>query len=92
LLCAAHAQLPEPLAGPGLRDPAHRQAQHRGGAAAELGKRSYVPKLIAIGTATDCYQPVERELRLTRVIELMQEWGIRLRWSPSPAASSATST
>jgi DNA repair photolyase len=41
---------------------------------ADLGKRSYVPKLLNIGSATDCYQPVERELRLTRgVIELMQE-------------------
>jgi DNA repair photolyase len=43
---------------------------------ADLGKRSYVPKLINIGSATDCYQPIERELRLTRsVIELMQEVG-----------------
>jgi DNA repair photolyase len=41
---------------------------------AELAKKSYEPKLIAIGTATDCYQPLERELRLTRsVIELMHE-------------------
>lgn len=41
---------------------------------AELSKKHYQPKLIAIGTATDCYQPLERELRLTRsVIELMQE-------------------
>jgi DNA repair photolyase len=40
----------------------------------ELARRHYEPKLIAIGTATDCYQPVERELRLTRsVIELMHE-------------------
>ncbi|MDB5871240.1 MAG: phrA [Ramlibacter sp.] len=40
----------------------------------ELSKRSYQPRLIAIGTATDCYQPLERELRLTRsVIELMHE-------------------
>jgi DNA repair photolyase len=40
----------------------------------ELARRHYQPKLIAIGTATDCYQPVERELRLTRsVIELMHE-------------------
>ncbi len=40
----------------------------------ELLKRNYEPKLIAIGTATDCYQPLERELRLTRsVIELMHE-------------------
>jgi DNA repair photolyase len=41
---------------------------------AELSRRNYKPKLIAIGTATDAYQPVERELRLTRsVIELMHE-------------------
>jgi DNA repair photolyase len=41
---------------------------------AELSRRNYEPKLIAIGTATDAYQPVERELRLTRaVIELMHE-------------------
>jgi DNA repair photolyase len=40
----------------------------------ELSRKNYEPKLIAIGTATDCYQPVERELRLTRaVIELMHE-------------------
>ena len=41
---------------------------------ADLARRSYVPKLISIGTATDCYQPVERELRLTRgVIEVLQQ-------------------
>jgi DNA repair photolyase len=40
----------------------------------ELAKKSYEPRLIAIGTATDAYQPVERELRLMRsVIELMHE-------------------
>ncbi len=42
----------------------------------ELGRRSYVPQLINIGSATDCYQPVERELKLTRsLIELMAEVG-----------------
>lgn len=41
---------------------------------AELARKSYRPELIAIGTATDCYQPVERELRLTRgVIEVLKE-------------------
>jgi DNA repair photolyase len=41
---------------------------------AELSRRNYQPRMIAIGTATDCYQPAERELRLTRsVIELMHE-------------------
>jgi DNA repair photolyase len=40
----------------------------------ELGRKGYVPQLIAIGTATDCYQPVERELRLTRgLIEVLHE-------------------
>jgi DNA repair photolyase len=40
----------------------------------ELSRPRYQPKLIAIGTATDCYQPLERELRLTRsVLELMHE-------------------
>jgi DNA repair photolyase len=41
---------------------------------AEMSRKHYEPRHIAIGTATDCYQPVERELRLTRsVIELMHE-------------------
>lgn len=40
----------------------------------ELARKSYVPKLINIGSATDCYQPIERELRLTRgLIEVMQQ-------------------
>jgi DNA repair photolyase len=40
----------------------------------ELSRKSYQPRGLAIGTATDCYQPVERELRLTRsVLELLQE-------------------
>jgi DNA repair photolyase len=42
----------------------------------ELARRHYVPQLINIGSATDCYQPVERELKLTRsVIELLKEVG-----------------
>jgi DNA repair photolyase len=40
----------------------------------ELGRRAYRPSQIAIGTATDCYQPVERELRLTRaILEVLSE-------------------
>jgi DNA repair photolyase len=40
----------------------------------EIGQRAYRPAEIAIGTATDCYQPIERELKLTRsVIEVLQE-------------------
>jgi len=40
----------------------------------ELARPRYRPAEIAIGTATDCYQPIERELRLTRsVIEVLQQ-------------------
>jgi DNA repair photolyase len=35
---------------------------------AELRKPSYTPKIIALGTATDPYQPIEREHRVTRQI------------------------
>ncbi len=59
--------------GLGLRDPDHRQAQHRR-PRSELSSRTYQPQHVAIGSATDCYQPVERELGLTRsVIELLHE-------------------
>ncbi len=40
----------------------------------ELSARSYQPAHIAIGTVTDCYQPIERELRITRsLIEVLRE-------------------
>lgn len=40
--------------------------------ARELLHPAYVPEHIAIGTVTDAYQPIERELRITRgVIELL---------------------
>jgi DNA repair photolyase len=40
----------------------------------ELSARSYVPKLIALGTVTDGYQPIERELKITRAaIEVMAQ-------------------
>ncbi|MET0311800.1 MAG: PA0069 family radical SAM protein [Burkholderiaceae bacterium] len=43
---------------------------------AELSRKAYVPGQMAIGSATDCYQPVERELKLTRgVIEVLSEAG-----------------
>ncbi len=40
----------------------------------DLARARYIPRLLNIGSATDCYQPVERELRLTRsVIEVLQQ-------------------
>ncbi|MGA7814804.1 PA0069 family radical SAM protein [Caballeronia sp.] len=42
----------------------------------ELDKRSYQPEPIALGVVTDAYQPVERNLRITRrVIEILSERG-----------------
>ncbi len=41
--------------------------------ARELAAPRYVPRMIALGTVTDPYQPAERELRITRdVVELLQ--------------------
>lgn len=41
---------------------------------AELAAPRYRPRLINIGSNTDCYQPVERQLRLTRaVMEVLRE-------------------
>ncbi len=34
----------------------------------ELSKRNYVPEVIALGANTDAYQPVERQLEITRSI------------------------
>jgi DNA repair photolyase len=36
--------------------------------ARELQAKSYVPKLIALGTVTDGYQPIERDLNITRSV------------------------
>lgn len=42
----------------------------------ELSKKSYVPEPIALGVNTDAWQPVERDLRLTRrVIEVLSAHG-----------------
>lgn len=40
---------------------------------AELAHRRYVPKVIALGTNTDPYQPIERERRITRqILEVLE--------------------
>jgi len=40
---------------------------------AELGKKNYQPKTIALGVNTDAYQPVERQWKITRqILEVLQ--------------------
>jgi DNA repair photolyase len=40
----------------------------------ELARPAYRPSMIMIGSATDCYQPMERELQITRsLIEVLRE-------------------
>ena len=42
--------------------------------ARELAAKSYVPKLIAVGAATDGYQPIERDYQITRqCLEVMHK-------------------
>ncbi|TNC50477.1 PA0069 family radical SAM protein [Rubellimicrobium rubrum] len=42
--------------------------------ARELAQRGYVPKVLAVGTATDPYQPIERDRRIMRgLIEVLGE-------------------
>ncbi|MGA2551764.1 MAG: PA0069 family radical SAM protein [Burkholderiaceae bacterium] len=41
----------------------------------ELSRPNYVPEVVAVGVNTDAYQPVERELRITRsVIEVFAQF------------------
>lgn len=41
----------------------------------ELSAPGYVPKAIAMGTNTDPYQPIEREMRITRsILEVLREF------------------
>src|SRR5580692_1311309 len=43
--------------------------------ARELSAPGYVPKVIAMGTNTDPYQPIERQLRITRsILEVLREF------------------
>ena len=40
----------------------------------ELAKRNYVPARVQLGANTDCYQPIEKRLRITRsIVEVLAE-------------------
>jgi DNA repair photolyase len=40
----------------------------------ELARPGYRPSMIVIGSVTDCYQPIERELKITRsLIEVLRD-------------------
>jgi DNA repair photolyase len=42
----------------------------------ELSAPGYVPRVMAMGTNTDPYQPIEREMRITRsVLEVLRDFG-----------------
>ncbi len=42
----------------------------------ELASKAYTPKVIALGTNTDPYQPIEREQRITRqILEVLERTG-----------------
>ena len=42
---------------------------------AELSKPGYLPARVQLGANTDCYQPIERKLRITReIIEVLSEF------------------
>lgn len=43
--------------------------------ARELGRKSYVPKVLAIGTNTDPYQPIEARYRIMRgLLQVLSDW------------------
>ena len=87
----AHAQLPQLFTGAGFLKRRLWPSTTLPVLRSELAQLRYVPRLVNIGSATDCYQPVERELKLTRsLIEVMQQARHPFRSSPSPAAWSAT--
>ncbi len=74
LLRARHSLLSRSVAGAGLRDADLLQTERGELLRAELAAPATRVSPIALGTNTDPYQPVERELRVTRgILELLLE-------------------
>ncbi len=76
LLCPADPRLYGSVAGARFRKQAVRQDQRGANCCRqELSNPNYVPKTIAIGTNTDPYQPIERELpHHAAILEVLSEF------------------
>nr|WP_328514327.1 radical SAM protein [Ralstonia solanacearum] len=74
LLCAPDACVPGAVAGAGLRDPAVRQDQRCRSVARDAGPARLSLRVDRAGGNTDAYQPIERELRITRdVLQVLHD-------------------
>ncbi len=63
-----HPCLPGTVGGPGFRDPVFYKADAAGLLRRELDRPGYLCKPITLGANTDPYQPIARQLRVTRQI------------------------
>ena len=77
LLRAADAQLSRPVAGADFESRIYAKVNAAELLEREISRKRYVPEPIALGVNTDAYQPVERDLRITRsVIQVMHDRGL----------------
>src|SRR5688500_354524 len=75
LLCPPKPRLSRPVARPGLRIAPLREVRRARPSGTRTVLPSYRCRVIAMGSNTDCYQPIEREYRITRrLLEVMAEF------------------